>query len=74
MVMPLPSKQESRVRFPPPAPNFKGELRLLHSRGCHSVAIRFCQLLVDLADGVTTSALNRVRIGLERRGNFGVPE
>jgi len=24
MVMPLPSKQESRVRFPPPAPKFNG--------------------------------------------------
>jgi hypothetical protein len=27
MVMPLPSKQESRVRFPPPAPNLEGPLR-----------------------------------------------
>jgi hypothetical protein len=36
VVMPLPSKQESRVRFPPPAPKKSCKYRLFFAEGCRS--------------------------------------
>ena len=58
MVRPLPSKQETRVRFPPPAPSFRVMIRAklgieVIPVDSAEVAVKGCDILSTCTDGMT---------------------